>query len=1050
MAGGAGSARMQILGPLRIERGGVDVAPGPRQQALLLAVLLARTGQPVSVSELIDLIWEDRVPPSAVNVIQKHVGALRRLLEPDLAYRDSGSYLRLHGNGYLLAADREVVDLVAFRALVEEASAGLDRERALDRYDEGLRLWRGPAGDTLGSGATARRVFAELDEEFLTACLAATTLASSLGQPQRMLPHLRLAASMAPMHEPVQAAFASALAASGQRAEAQALLTSVRDRLAEQLGIDPGPALRAVERLVGDGAPAPAAVTTPAGRARRPGALVGRHEELTALRQGVERVLAGGTGLAVVEGEPGVGKTRLIEEASAEAERGGARVVWGRCLEGDGTPAMWPWVQVVVALLDDMPAAARPEWKAGELGRLVVPRDISPGAPLQPDSGLQLRLFEQATELVAVAASRRPVVVVIDDLQWADLASLDLFGHLGARLPAGAALIGAFRTHAPTPGSELTRIVDGVSRTTGHRRVRLGPLAPKDVTELVSRVTGRTPVAGVSRDIHARTGGNPFFVRELSRLLAADGGELVAEDGFRAAVPATVRDVVQDRMAGLDDTALGLLRIAALIGREVDVELLARVAGLEVPECRRHLEPVEELGLIGPAPGNPLAVWFTHDLVRESVARTTPPRSVPRLHLRVADAIEDAEPGGEPIAERLAHHLWSAGPLAEPSRTATALLHAGRRAAAKSAFDVAERHLRLAARVARGSGLAEIELATLSQLTMVLGMQKGYVGAPPDILERSEDLARGLGRELEATSLLFTRWTGYSQGMQIEASGRLARRLREGGEVSADPMVRIYGWLAWAVHQWEIGAIGESLRHLRRVDRAVAAGAVRAEAAPLLRDQKLLAAGMLGLMATLHDDVPDARARFARMRADAGDDPYAVTFWATFVALSGAVAGDPEWALTAAEDGIAVDPELAFEYLGTTQRLAWWWGTGMLGRDPDRAAAEIERIIEAHLLEPPRSSVAAWYAALAELHLTIDALDQAGAALDRAEQALERYGQRYAEGLILALRARLARDRGAPADVVEAAADRVKALAAEGEGLLFLRRVTDLLRSGEG
>ncbi len=1043
MAASIVAPSLRILGPLQVWRDGVEIDPGPRQQALLLAVLLARTGQPVSVGELIEVIWPRDEPSSAVNIIQKHVGALRRLLEPDLLNRDSGSYLRLHGNGYLLAADADVVDLVAFRDLTDAARAALarqDREESLERYAAALGLWRGPAGDTLNDGSSVKHVFTALDDEFFTACVAAAEISVSLGRPQRVLRQLRLAASMAPLHEPVQAALVSALSAAGNQAEAQLLFDTVRARLADELGIDPGPALQAAHRRALGGAfVSTATVTKVPARTPRAGAIVGRTEELAVLRHGVDRAFAGGTGLVLVEGEPGVGKTRLLEEMTAEAEQRGALVVWGQCLEGDGTPAMWPWVQAVGALLGRLPAGARNDWLAGELGRLVTGNDAALDAPVQPDSGTQFRLFERVAGIVADAASRGRLMLVLDDLQWADRASLDLFGHLGGQLPAGVALIGAFRTHAPVPGSELTRMLAGVSRVAGHRRIHLGPLDQDEVTELVHLVTGRMPTPVASHDIRARTGGNPFFVRELSRLLTA-GDSSEGEDAVRTGLPSTVRDVVQDRMADLDHATRRLLQIAALIGREVDVGLLARVAGLEVQACMRGLEPVEELGLIGPMPGNPFSVRFAHDLVRESVVRTTPPRHAPAIHLRVADAIGNNQPFGEPVAERLAHHLSEAGPLADPSRTATALVRAGRSAAVKFAFDAAERHLRMAVRVARSAGLAEDELAALSQLTMVLGMQAGYLGAPPDILERSEELARGLGRELEATSLLFTRWTGYSQGIQIQASGQLAGRLRERGEASTNAVVRGYGWLAWGVHQWEIGDIGEALRYVRMSTHATSDGSVRLEHAPLLRDLKLLSAGMLGLMTTLHGDVPEARSLFAEMEADAGDDPYAVTFWATFVSLSATLAGEPEWALTAAERGIAADPDLKFEFLGTYQRLARCWALALLGRDPDSAAAEIERRITRSLLDPPRSCIVTWYGALAEMRMAAGALDEAEEALDRAEWALNRYGQRYAEGLILLLRTRLLAARGRPADVIRAAAERTQALSLQREALLFGRR----------
>jgi len=374
--------RLQILGPLRLWRDGADVQVGPRQQAFLLALLLAREGQPVSTSELIDLMWEEDVPASALNVLHKYVGVLRRLLEPHLPARESGSFLHRRGSGYLFSAGPGMLDLVTFRervATARAASAQQHHEAALAAYVEALALWHGPAGDGLGGGPAALPVFAAVDAEFYEVCTAAADLATALARPERVLPALHLAASMAPLHEPVQAGLITTLAASGRQAEALSVFAAVRARLAEDLGIDPGPVLQAAHQRVLTQTAAPA-VTDAHGDTGRPqpgtvGTLVGRAKELSLLGQSRDAGLAQGTAIGIIEGEPGVGKTRLLEEATAEAARRGALIVWGRCLEGDGAPSMWPWVQAVGTLLDGLSTPAREQWLVGELGHLVEPRD---------------------------------------------------------------------------------------------------------------------------------------------------------------------------------------------------------------------------------------------------------------------------------------------------------------------------------------------------------------------------------------------------------------------------------------------------------------------------------------------------------------------------------------------------------------------------------------------------------------------------------------------------------------------------------------------------
>ncbi|MFI5934058.1 BTAD domain-containing putative transcriptional regulator [Actinoplanes sp. NPDC051494] len=245
--------RIEILGALRVWLGDTEVDAGPRQQRCLLAVFLALEGRPLGVTELVGLLWGDDAPASAVNVIHKYVGALRRMLEPGLAPRSTGSYLLRHGSAYLFSLGTAQLDLSTFRTLVaaatDEVAAGRP-DAALDRYTEALRLWHGPAGDSLADSAAATAAFASIDGEFQDAAIAAAAVANTLVQDARVLAALRLAASMGRFHEPVHAGLMIALAAAGHQAEALALYRTIRERLADELGIDPGTELQAAHRRV--------------------------------------------------------------------------------------------------------------------------------------------------------------------------------------------------------------------------------------------------------------------------------------------------------------------------------------------------------------------------------------------------------------------------------------------------------------------------------------------------------------------------------------------------------------------------------------------------------------------------------------------------------------------------------------------------------------------------------------------------------------------------------------------------------------------------------
>ncbi|SNT48889.1 Transcriptional regulatory protein, C terminal [Asanoa hainanensis] len=1015
--------RVQILGPLRLWRDGVEQDVGPRQQAYLLALLLAMEGHPISTAELVDLIWEHDPPNSATSVIQKYVSVLRRMFEPALPARLAGSFLHRRGDGYLFVAGDGMLDLVTFRQLVDAARTADGEGRhaaALDHYVEALGLWHGSAGEGLTHGPTAIPVFAGLDDEFFAACVAAAELAVSTGQPERALPALHRAATMSPLHEPVQASLIVSLGAAGQQAEALSVFRTVRARLADELGIDPGPALRTAHQRVLRQDDTPAIEEADGG-------VVGRFDELAALRQAVQVGFAGGTGLAIVEGAPGVGKTRLLEEATADAGRHGALVAWGRCLEGDGTPSLWPWEQVLGTVLDALPQAAHQQWLAGDLGRLLRARGGAVSRP-EPDRGAQFRLFEQVTAAVGQVAARRTLVLVIDDLQWADVASLRLFAHLAARLPAHTVLIGALRDRAPVHGAEVGAMLAASSRLPGHRRLWLGPLDQVEVAELVRGETGQEPSPGAAAGIHTRTAGNPFFVRELSRLLA-DSGDLTEEAVARAGVPASVRDVVRARMTGLDEGATGLLQLAAVIGRTVDLGVLASAADLAGQTCLDRLEPLDGAGLLEPAPGDPRSFRFPHDLVRDTVRATTPPRQATRLHVRVADALDRND------AEALAYHLWEAGPLVDPARTASALIRAGEAATAKLAFEAAERHLRTAVDVARTAGLAELELAALSQLATAVWMRVGPVGSAPEVLQRAADLARSLGRERDAADFLFSRCVGASHGLDVEYSGLLARRLLDEGEASTDPVVRAYGLIAWGIHQWDIGAIGEAFRCLRRYDRAV-----------FDRDRqqlRQLGHAMQAVTTAMHGDLDAARAQFDVLVAEAGDDPYSVAAAAHFSAMAAATAGDPGWLLRVTPRGLSMTSESRMVHFHTYLRLGRYWAQAMTGGDARGGlATEAERLLDAMLLDPPRSGLALHTALIGEMHLVEGRPTQAQATLDRADSLIDKYGQRSAKGLVLLLRARLAHAQGKP---MRSAAERAHALSTAQEAHLFAHRARDLL-----
>jgi hypothetical protein len=375
-------------------------------------------------------------------------------------------------------------------------------------------------------------------------------------------------------------------------------------------------------------------------------------------------------------------------------------------------------------------------------------------------------------------------------------------------------------------------------------------------------------------------------------------------------------------------------------------------------------------------------------------------------------------------------------------------MRAGRRAAAKLAFESASRQLRSAVQVTRASGLMELEFSALTLLAIVVRRQSGYDTSIFDLLGRAEYLARTLGREAEAADFLFIRLMGAYTSIE-KGRGQLARRMHELGQASSAPAVRRYGWQAWGLHQWDIGNIGEAYRSFSKEDVTADGTVAPDEETPLRRDGSIPGEGpgWRAVMTALHGDVDTALAFVDTW--DTPGDPYAASVWVYYTTMIASMAGDAETARRAGERWVAAGLARLSAHIDHYIRQFWCWARALTGEDPSGAAAEAEELLAAHLLDPPQWGIAYHYALIAEMWLAAGFPDRADASLDRADQAMWDYGQRYAEGLLLLLKARLLQARGAPPTAVRAAAERAYTQSTACEAHLFARRAERLI-SGPG
>ena len=403
--------------------------------------------------------------------------------------------------------------------------------------------------------------------------------------------------------------------------------------------------------------------------------LVGRAGELAALTADLDAAAAGRGGVVLVAGEPGIGKTRLAEELAARATVGGAVVLWGRCWEGAGAPAFWPWVQVVrgyVQVQVGDPASLRDDLGVGaaDIAQLVpAVRDCIPDLPLAPPlepEEARFRLFDSLAGFLRTAAARLPLLLVLDDLHWADAASLALLRFLSLELEgAGPLVVGNYRHTEVGQGHPLLAAVVDLTRGQ-HRWLLLGGLGQREVASFVALVTGAEPSAELAAELCRQTDGNPFFVTEVVQLLASQG-RLDPAAGSAAVLggrlPEGVRAVVAERLGRLSGDCRRILEVAAVVGRDFELRVLQPASGLDAGRLLVLLEEAEAARVVGAIPGG-LSRWrFGHALVREVLYEGLLAARRVRLHGMVGAALEAvyaADPG--PHLAELAHHLVEAAP----------------------------------------------------------------------------------------------------------------------------------------------------------------------------------------------------------------------------------------------------------------------------------------------------------------------------------------------------------------------------------------------------
>jgi DNA-binding SARP family transcriptional activator len=715
----------RILGPVEASVEGRLLPIGGRTQLKLFAFLVLNANRAVSTDALVDAVWGSQ-RSAADNRLQMAIARLRKALE---ALSQNGeSRVRTVSGGYLLLIEPGELDADAFSALVEEGGRALDAgnpARAAERLRSALDLWRGPPLAEVAFEDFAQSEIRRLEEMKLGALATRIDADLALGRHAEVISELERLHVEHPTREHFTDQLMIALYRCGRQADALEAYQRTRIELRDQLGLEPGQALkeRQADILVqapslawGGGdrlarehpsgltlvcAPLPSRVQ-PYG----PSVFVDRQPEHEVLTGALEQAASSGRRTAFVTGEPGIGKTRLVSEFASEAHTAGTLVLAGRCDEGMDLPYQ-PFVEALEHLVDGASAEllqAHVAHYGDSLARLVpeLAVRISEAPAVMPQASESERyvLFRAIEGLLAEASTAGPVLLVLEDLHWAEPPTLELLRRLlSSPRRSSLMLLCTCRLKELSEDHPLRDLLADVHRERDTLRIDLEGLATSEVGELVRGVT--RDQAGVTDDrlvtaLGTTTDGNPFFITELVRNLV-ETGALTNEDGRwqlsgeiepDAHLPLSITETFAKRLRRMGEVVQRCLSVAAVVGEEFDLELVSEVA-----DCKSPADAVDEAvrgAVLIEVPGPSARFRFAHGLMQRYLYRELGAARRTGLHRRVALAMEARQKEGVWSIAELATHWCSAGDANVGKALRYAVL-AGDEALAKLAPDDARR-----------------------------------------------------------------------------------------------------------------------------------------------------------------------------------------------------------------------------------------------------------------------------------------------------------------------------------------------------------------------
>ncbi|MGH3589979.1 MAG: ATP-binding protein, partial [Pseudonocardiaceae bacterium] len=478
---------------------------------------------------------------------------------------------------------------------------------------------------------------------------------------------------------------------------------------------------------------------------------VGREWELTQLRAALSVTQSGRGQLFVVSGEAGIGKTRLVGKLADLAENEQARVLWGRCWEGQEAPAFWPWIQIFRNMIrnpDSYPGGivgqSLPDLAQliPELGGSLAPEGEALHYP--PSDQARFRLFDAATMSIRTAAESRPLVLIMEDLHEADRSSLLLLEFLARQLSDIPLLVLATSREPEAYLHTAVRDTIGTIAGSGHMMSLVG-LRRDEINEFLGQGFDILLTEESLSAVQEGTGGNPLFLDELARRFVAEQ-RLREVPGGGLEVPEGLKAPIRSRLASLSADAQALVALASVVGREFSFELLVAASGLTRDTVRTTLGRLSAARFVDPADFGLGPYRFAHALVRETIYQDLPAQQRWQLHRRIGQAIETLhQVDSAGYLDHLAHHFSEAAALGELDRAIEYSRQAGKRAARQLGYDEAIRHYRRALELAQADQPAAPKPF---DLLLALGDAQWWAG---QVCQASETFqaAAALARELK-------------------------------------------------------------------------------------------------------------------------------------------------------------------------------------------------------------------------------------------------------------------------------------------------------------